>query len=179
MIEEIQEILLSQEQISDKVKEIAAQISADYRQSDLVMIGVLKGAFVFLSDLVRALDIPVEIDFMAVSSYGSSTNTSGVVRILKDLTTDITGRDVIIIEDIIDSGLTLKYLLKNLRARGPKTLEACSLLFKPSRKRVEIPIRYLGFSLPDEFVVGYGLDFGERFRNLPFIATLKDQTAHP
>src|SRR5262249_47030824 len=152
---------------------LAATISADYEGRDLLMVGILKGAVLFMADLMRHLSIDAEIDFMALSSYGSDTDSSGVVRILKDLDESIDGRDVLIIEDIIDSGLTLHYLLRNLRARNPSSLEVCALLTKPERRRVENPIRYVGFEIPNRFVIGYGLDHGERFRNLRYVAALE------
>ncbi len=160
--------------ISDEVSELGAEISADYGDRDLVMVGVLRGAVVFIADLLRALTVPCEIDFMAVSSYGSSRDSSWVVRILKDLDDSITGRHVLIVEDIVDSGLTLNYLMRNLQARDPASLEVCSLLTKPERRRVEIPIKYTGFEIPNEFVVGYGLDFAQRYRNLDHVALLPE-----
>jgi hypoxanthine phosphoribosyltransferase len=166
------EILVSEEELQRKISEIAARISDDYRGRELLVIGVLKGAVFFIADLVRQVDVPCEIDFMAVSSYGSQTHSSGVVRILKDLDIPIAGRHVLIVEDIIDSGLTLSYLLKNLASRDPASLEICALLTKPRHRRLGISTRYVGFELPDVFVVGYGLDHAERFRNLPFIAAL-------
>ncbi len=154
------------------MRELGAEISNDYRDRDLIMVGVLRGAVVFIADLLRQLSVPCEIDFMAVSSYGSSRDSSGVVRILKDLDDSITGRDVLIVEDIVDSGLTLNYLRKNLQARDPASLEVCTLLDKPQRRRVEIPIKYTGFEIPNAFVVGYGLDHAQRYRNLDHVATL-------
>lgn len=154
------------------MRELGAEISNDYRGRDLIMVGVLRGAVVFIADLLRQLSVPCEIDFMAVSSYGSSRDSSGVVRILKDLDDSITGRDVLIVEDIVDSGLTLNYLRKNLQARDPASLEVCTLLDKPQRRRVEIPIKYTGFEIPNAFVVGYGLDHAQRYRNLDHVATL-------
>lgn len=168
------EVLISSEQLSDRVAELGAQISRDYDGKDLVMVGVLRGAVVFIADLLRALDVPCEIDFMAVSSYGSSSDSSGVVRILKDLDDSITGRDVLIVEDIVDSGLTLNYLMRNLRARDPGSLEVCSLLTKPERRRVDVPIRYTGFEIPNTFVVGYGLDHAQQYRHLPYVAELPE-----
>jgi hypoxanthine phosphoribosyltransferase len=166
------EILVSEEDLQGRIREIAAEISADYRGRELLVIGVLKGAIFFIADLVRQLDVPCEIDFMAVSSYGSQTHSSGVVRILKDLDIPIAGRHVLIVEDVIDSGLTLSYLLKNLASRDPASLEICALLTKPRHRRLGISTKYVGFELPDVFVIGYGLDHGERFRNLPYIAAL-------
>jgi len=170
---DIDRILVTDDEIQSKVAELGKQISEDYRGKDLLMIGVLKGAFMLMSDLARHITTPLELDFMAVSSYGSATKTSGVVRIMKDLDLDITGRDVLIIEDIIDSGLTLSYLMKNLRARKPAGLEVCALLSKPEVQKVTLDVRYHGFALPPVFVVGYGLDYGERYRNLPYVGTLK------
>ena len=156
-----------------RVRELAAEISRDYDGKDLVLIGVLKGAVFFLSDLMRHLEIPVEVDFMAVASYGSATKSSGVVRILKDLDAAIEGRDVLIVEDIVDSGLTLQYLLRNLAGRNPRSLEVCALLIKPERQKVDLPTRYVGFEIPNRFAIGYGLDHAERYRNLPYVAALK------
>ncbi len=167
-------MLISAEDLSNRVAELGAQISLDYAGKDLVMVGVLRGAVVFIADLLRALDIACEIDFMAVSSYGSSRDSSGVVRILKDLDDSITGRDVLIVEDIVDSGLTLNYLIRNLRARDPGSLEVCSLLTKPERRRVDVPIRYTGFEIPNTFVVGYGLDHAQHYRHLPYVAELPE-----
>jgi hypoxanthine phosphoribosyltransferase len=169
----IGETLVGQEDLQRRVKELGAEISADYEDSDLVMIGVLKGAILFLADLMRELTVPCEVDFMAVSSYGSSTDSSGVVRILKDLDASIEGRDVLVVEDIIDSGLTLHYLMKNLRARNPASLEVCALLTKPERRRIDLPIRYVGFEIPNRFAIGYGLDHAQRYRNLPYVAALE------
>ncbi len=168
------EVLISTEQLSDRVAELGAQISRDYAGKDLVMVGVLRGAVVFIADLLRTLDVVCEIDFMAVSSYGSSRDSSGVVRILKDLDDSITGRDVLIVEDIVDSGLTLNYLMRNLRARDPASLEVCALLTKPERRRVDVPIRYTGFEIPNTFVVGYGLDHAQQYRHLPYVAELPE-----
>jgi hypoxanthine phosphoribosyltransferase len=171
--EDVGEILITEHEIQSKVAELAKEITEDYRGRDLLLVGVLKGAFMLMSDLARHVTIPLELDFMAVSSYGSATKTSGIVRILKDLDLDISGRDVLIVEDIIDSGLTLSYLIKNLKARGPRSLEVCALLSKPEVQKVELDVRYEGFALPPVFVVGYGLDYGERYRNLPYVGTLK------
>ncbi|HEY7105422.1 MAG TPA: hypoxanthine phosphoribosyltransferase [Acidimicrobiia bacterium] len=156
--------------LRDRVLALGKEITADYNGRPPLLVGVLKGAFVFMSDLSRAIDLPVEFDFMAVSSYGSATRSSGVVRIIKDLDLDLTGRDVLIVEDIVDSGLTLAYLKKNLAARNPASLEVCALLVKEGLQRVELDLKYVGFQIPPVFVVGYGLDVGERFRNLPYIA---------
>ena len=168
----IGEVLVGAEDLERRVRDLGAEISADYEGRDLVMIGVLKGAVLFMADLMRALTVPCEIDFMAVSSYGSSTDSSGVVRILKDLDASIEGRDVLVVEDIIDSGLTLHYLFKNLGARSPRSIEVCALLTKPERRRVEMPIRYVGFEIPNRFAIGYGLDHAQRYRNLPYVAVL-------
>jgi hypoxanthine phosphoribosyltransferase len=170
----IGEILVPAEDLERRVRELADEISRDYAGKDLVLIGVLKGAVFFLSDLMRHLSVPVEVDFMAVASYGSATKSSGVVRILKDLDAVIEGRDVLIVEDIVDSGLTLQYLLRNLNGRNPRSLEVCALLIKPERRKVELKTRYIGFEIPNRFAIGYGLDYGERYRNLPFVAALKD-----
>jgi hypoxanthine phosphoribosyltransferase len=169
----IGEILVEADELQRRVAELGAEISRDYEGRDLVMIGVLKGAVLFLADLMRALEVPCEIDFMAVSSYGSSTDSSGVVRILKDLDASIAGRDVLLVEDIVDSGLTLHYLLKNLRARDPRSLEVVALLTKPERRRIDLPIKYVGFEIPNQFAIGYGLDHGQRYRNLGYVAALK------
>jgi hypoxanthine phosphoribosyltransferase len=166
------EIIVGTEDLQRRVAELGAEISRDYEGNDLVMICVLKGAVVFMADLMRHVTVPCELDFMAVSSYGSATDSSGVVRILKDLDASIEGRDVLIVEDIIDSGLTLQYLLRSLKARDPASLEVCALLTKPERRRVELPIRYVGFEIPNRFVVGYGLDHAQKHRNLRHIAVL-------
>jgi hypoxanthine phosphoribosyltransferase len=158
--------------LHERVAELGAEISADYGERDLVMVGVLKGALIFMADLMRSLTIPCEIDLMAVSSYGSATDSSGVVRILKDLDTSIAGRDLLIVEDIVDSGLTLQYLLRNLKAREPASIEVCALLTKPERRRVDTPIRYVGFEIADRFAIGYGLDHAQRYRNLDYVAEL-------
>ncbi len=170
--EQIGEILVPADDLQDRVRALAEAISRDYAGRDLLLIGVLKGAFLFLADLMRHLTLPCEVDFMAVASYGSSTESSGVVRIIKDLDAPLEGRDVLIVEDIVDSGLTLQYLLRTLQARNPASLEVCALLTKPERRKVEMPARYIGFEIPDRFAVGYGLDHAERFRNLPYIAAL-------
>jgi hypoxanthine phosphoribosyltransferase len=171
---QIGEILVSAEDLDRRVSELAREISRDYAGRNLVLVGVLKGAVFFLSDLMRRLDLPVEVDFMAVASYGSATKSSGVVRILKDLDASIEGRDVLIVEDIVDSGLTLQYLLRNLAGRNPRSLEVCALLIKPERQKVELPTRYVGFEIPNRFAIGYGLDYGERYRNLPYVAALAE-----
>jgi hypoxanthine phosphoribosyltransferase len=174
--DDIASVLITEQQINEKIRELAKQISDDYPErgdrDDLVLVAVLKGAVMFMTDLSRALTVPVQMEFMAVSSYGSATSSSGVVRILKDLDRDIAGRHVLIVEDIIDSGLTLSWLLKNLESRGPASLEVCTLLRKPDAVKVEVPVRYVGFEIPNEFVVGYGLDYAERYRDLPYIGTL-------
>ena len=168
----VTEVLIEEDDLQRRIGELGVEISADYQGRDLLLVGVLKGAVFFLSDLMRHIDIPVEVDFMAVASYGSATDSSGVVRILKDLDVVIEGRDVLIVEDIVDSGLTLQYLLRNLGSRNPASLEVCALLTKPERRKVELRARYVGFEIPDRFVVGYGLDYAERYRNLPFVAAL-------
>ena len=169
----IGEVLVAADELQRRVVELGAEISSDYAGRSLLLVGVLKGAVFFLSDLMRFIDIPVEVDFMAVASYGSATDSSGVVRILKDLDVAIEGRDVLIVEDIVDSGLTLQYLMRNLGSRNPRTLEVCALLTKPERRKVDLPTRYVGFEIADRFVVGYGLDYAERHRNLPFVAALE------
>jgi hypoxanthine phosphoribosyltransferase len=169
----IGETLVAAEDLERRVRALAGEISRDYEGKDLVLVGVLKGAVFFLSDLMRHLTIPVEVDFMAVASYGSATKSSGVVRILKDLDAAIDGRDVLIVEDIVDSGLTLQYLMRNLAGRNPRSLEVCALLIKPERQKVDLPARYVGFEIPNRFAIGYGLDHAERYRNLPYVAALK------
>ncbi|HET6829842.1 MAG TPA: hypoxanthine phosphoribosyltransferase [Solirubrobacterales bacterium] len=171
--EQIGETLIESGRLHARVAELGAEISRDYAGRDLVLVGVLKGALIFMADLMRELEVPCEIDLMAVSSYGSATDSSGVVRILKDLDTSINGRDVLIVEDIVDSGLTLQYLLRNLRAREPASVEVCALLTKPDRRRVETPIRYVGFEIPNRFAIGYGLDHAQRYRNLDYVAVLE------
>ena len=169
---DIGEILVQRDELEHRVQELGAEITRDYAERDLVLVGVLKGAVFFISDLMRHIDAPCEVDFMAVASYGSATDSSGVVRILKDLDINIAGRDVIVVEDIIDSGLTLSYLMRNLQARKPASLEVCTLLTKPERREIDVPVRYVGFEIPNRFVIGYGLDFAERYRNLPYIGVL-------
>lgn len=164
------------EAIQQRIVELGRDLTDDYRGKDLLILGVLRGAILFLADLIRAIDLPLSIDFMAVSSYGSSTKTSGVVRILKDLDEDIKGRNVVLVEDVVDTGLTLNYLLKNLASRGPASLEVCALLRKRGKQKVPIRIKYTGFDIPDEFVVGYGLDHAERYRNLPFVSVLRTES---
>jgi hypoxanthine phosphoribosyltransferase len=174
--DDFEDVLVTSSEISARLDEIARAIEADQPEGeDLLLIGVLRGAYVLMADLARRLRIPTSVDFMAVSSYGAATTSSGVVRILKDLDTEIEGRHVLIVEDIVDSGLTLDYLLNNLRSRQPASIEIMTLLTKPSRRRVDIPVRYVGFEVPDVFVVGYGLDYNERYRNLDFIGTLKPE----
>jgi hypoxanthine phosphoribosyltransferase len=168
----IAEVLIEEETLRERVVELGTEISGDYAGRDLLLVGVLKGAVFFMADLMRRLTVPCEIDFMAISSYGAATNSSGVVRILKDLDINIAGRDVLVVEDIIDSGLTLSYLRRTLLARKPATLEICALLTKPERREIEVPLRYVGFEIPNRFVIGYGLDFAERYRNLPYIGVL-------
>ena len=160
-------ILLTEQQIQERIKQLGEQISEDYKDSVPLLVGVLKGAFIYMADLARSISLPVEFDFMAVSSYGNATKTSGVVRIVKDLDIDLSGRDVIVVEDIIDSGLTLNYLRKNLESRGPASLEICALLLRSGRQASELGLKYVGFEIPPDFVVGYGLDVAERYRNLP------------
>jgi hypoxanthine phosphoribosyltransferase len=172
---DIEKILVSEQEIQAKLSEMGADITADYEGKQLLLIGVLKGAFVVMADLSRAIRLPLEFDFMAVSSYGMATKTSGVVRIIKDLDHDLEGMDVLLVEDIVDSGLTLKYLLKNLSQRRPASLEVAALLRKKGIQKVPLDLRYIGFDIPNEFVVGYGLDYAERYRNLPFIGTLKPE----
>ena len=166
------EILIEEDALQERVAALGQELSADYAGRDLLLIGVLKGAVFFMADLMRNITVPCEVDFMAISSYGASTDSSGVVRILKDLDINIEGRDVLVVEDIIDSGLTLSYLMRNLEARGPASLEICALLTKPERREIEVPVRYVGFEIPNRFVIGYGLDFGERYRNLPYVGIL-------
>jgi len=172
---DIAEILIGTEELQAKVAELGRQISEDYRGRNPLLICLLRGAVVFLSDLIRATDIPLEMDFMAISSYGASTESSGVVRLMMDLKSNITGRDVLIVEDIVDTGRTLAYILDNLQTRRPADIKVCALLSKPSRREVQVELDYLGFEIPDEFVVGYGLDYAEAYRNLPFIGVLKPE----
>ncbi len=172
---DVDKVLISAEEIQDKINELAKQITEDYRGRDLLLVGVLKGAFVFMSDLARGVQLPLEFDFMAVSSYGSATKSSGVVRILKDLDYEITDRDVLLVEDIIDSGLTISYLLRYLEARRPASLEICSLFWKKGEQAVPMDVKYPGFEIPPVFVVGYGLDYNEKYRNLPYIGVLKPE----
>jgi len=169
---QIGEILVQPDALAQRVRDLGAEISRDYKGRDPLLVGVLKGAVFFLADLMRHIDIPCEVDFMAVASYGSATDSSGVVRIIKDLDRAIEGRHVLIVEDIVDSGLTLQYLLRNLGSRSPASVEVCALLTKPERRKVELHARYVGFEIPDRFAIGYGLDHGERYRNLPYVAAL-------
>jgi hypoxanthine phosphoribosyltransferase len=171
--DDIEKVLISEEEIQAKLAAMGAEITRDYEGSSLLLVGVLKGAFVVMADLARHIQLPLQFDFMAVSSYGAATKTSGVVRILKDLDHDLKDLDVLVVEDIVDSGLTLKYLLKNLAGRKPASLEVAALLRKEGIQQVELDVRYVGFDIPNEFVVGYGLDYAEKFRNLPYIGTLK------
>ena len=169
---DLEEVLITSERLQQRITEMAGQIDADYADRELLLVGVLKGAVMVMADLARAMCLPVQMDWMAVSSYGSGTKSSGVVRILKDLDCDITGRHVLVVEDIIDSGLTLSWLVRNLQSRGPASLRVCTLLRKPGAARVDVDVSYTGFDIPNAFVIGYGLDFAERYRNLPFIGTL-------
>lgn len=171
----IKKVLISEEELQNKVIELGKRITEDYKDKDLLIVCVLKGAVMFVSDLIKQINLPLEIDFMAISSYGNSTKSSGVVRILKDLEKDIEGKDLLIVEDIIDSGLTLAYLVDNLKSRNPRSLEICTLLDKEERRSVEVNTKYIGFTVPDEFVVGYGLDYAEKYRNIPYIFVLKEE----
>jgi hypoxanthine phosphoribosyltransferase len=168
------EILIEEDALQRRIGELGRELSADYAGRDLLLIGVLKGAVFFMADLMRHITVPCEVDFMAISSYGAATDSSGVVRILKDLDLNIEGRDVLVVEDIIDSGLTLSYLTRTLDARAPASLEVCALLTKPERREVDVAVRYVGFEIPNRFVIGYGLDFAERYRNLPFVGVLHE-----
>ncbi|MDF2634879.1 MAG: hypoxanthine phosphoribosyltransferase [Pelosinus sp.] len=175
MINDVERVLLSEEQLAKRILEIGAEITADYAGKEILMIGVLRGAVLFMADLARAIKVPVAIDFMAVSSYGAGTSSSGVVRILKDLDENVEGKHVLVVEDIIDSGLTLNYLVDNLKSRQPASIKICTLLNKPDRRKVDVDIAYNGFTIPDHFVIGYGLDYAEKYRNLPFIGILKPE----
>ena len=170
----VSEILIDEQTLRGRIAELGEEISNDYRGRAPLLVGVLKGAVFFMADLMRELTVPCEIDFMAISSYGASTDTSGVVRILKDLDLNIEGRDVLVVEDIIDSGLTLNYLMGNLESRNPSSIEICALLTKPERREIDVPVRYVGFEIPNKFVIGYGLDFAERYRNLPYVGVLDE-----
>ena len=173
------EVLIEEEPLQARIAELGVEISSEYDGRDLLLVGVLKGAVFFMADLMRELSIPCEIDFMAISSYGAATDSSGVVRILKDLDTNIAGRDVLVVEDIIDSGLTLSYLIRSLKARKPASLEICALLTKPERREIDVPVKFVGFEIPNKFVIGYGLDFAERYRNLPYVAVLHPDLIPP
>lgn len=173
MKNDIQEVLLTEEMLAAKVAELGAQITRDYADKEILAIGILKGAIVFMADLIRAIDRPVDLDFMAVSSYGERTDSSGIVRILKDLDQSIEGKHVLIVEDIIDSGQTLSYLIRNLKERRPASIQLCTLMNKPERRKVDLPVKYVGFEIPNEFVVGYGLDYAEKYRNLPYLGVLR------
>ncbi len=168
------EILIDEERLQARIRELGREISSDYAGRELLLVGVLKGAVFFMADLMREITVPCEIDFMAISSYGASTDSSGVVRILKDLDINIENRHVVVVEDIVDSGLTLSYLVRNLESRSPASLEVCALLTKPGRREIEVDVGYVGFEIPNEFVVGYGLDFNERYRNLPYVGVLHE-----
>ena len=168
------EILIGEDELQARIRALGAEISVDYHGRELLLVGVLKGAVFFMADLMRSISVACEIDFMAISSYGAATDSSGVVRILEDLDINIEGRHVLVVEDIIDSGLTLSYLLRNLESREPASLEICALLTKPDRREVDVPVRYIGFEIPNRFVIGYGLDFAERYRNLPYVGVLRD-----
>jgi hypoxanthine phosphoribosyltransferase len=169
------DILIDAESLRARVAELGEEISAAYEGQDLLLIGVLKGAVFFMADLMRHLTVPCEVDFMAISSYGASTDSSGVVRILKDLDINIEGRRVLVVEDIIDSGLTLSYLIRNLESREPASLDVCALLTKPDRREIDVPVRWIGFEIPNRFVIGYGLDFAEKYRNLPYVGVLSEE----
>lgn len=171
----IKKVLIDEETLQLKIKELGAKITEDYKGKDLLVVCILKGAVMFVSDLIKRINLPLEIDFMAVSSYGNATKSSGVVRILKDLNEEINGKDILIVEDIIDSGLTLSYLIDNLKSRNPASVAVCTLLDKPDNRKTPIEIGYTGFVVPDEFVVGYGLDYAEKYRNVPFIFVLKEE----
>ena len=174
---DVEEVLIEEDALRARVAELGATITEDYRGRDLLLVGVLKGAVFFMADLMRRIELPCEVDFMAISSYGDSVDSSGVVRILKDLDVSIEGRNVLVVEDIVDSGLTLSYLVRLLKARRPASIEICALLAKPERRENEVACRYVGFEIPNRFVVGYGLDFAERFRNLPYIGVLRQELA--
>jgi hypoxanthine phosphoribosyltransferase len=169
---DLEKVLITEKDLQARIRELAARIDRDYAGRELLLVGVLKGAVMVMADLARALHLPISMDWMAVSSYGSGTKSSGVVRIMKDLDADIMGRDVLVVEDIVDSGLTLSWLMSNLASRGPASLEVCALMRKPEAAEIEINVRYVGFDIPNEFVIGYGLDYAERYRNLPFVGTL-------
>ena len=173
------EVLIEEADLQARIQELGREVSADYAGKELLLVGVLKGAVFFMADLMRELTVSCEIDFMAISSYGAATDSSGVVRILKDLDINVSGRDVLVVEDIIDSGLTLSYLMRSLKARKPASLEICALLTKPDRREIDVPVRFVGFEIPNKFVIGYGLDFAERYRNLPYVAVLHPDLIRP
>jgi len=175
VLKDIKNIMISEEEIAKRVKELGKQLTEEYNGKELLVVGILKGCMLFLSDLVRTIDLPLTMDFMVVSSYGTTTKSSGVVRIIKDLEREIEGKDVLIVEDIVDTGLTLSYLIENFKTRNPKSVKVCSLLDKPDRRKAQVDIQYVGFKIPDEFVVGYGLDYSEIYRNLPFVCVLKPE----
>ncbi len=176
---DLKQVLITQDQLHQRIGELAAEIDADYADRELLLVGVLKGAVMVMADLARAMHLPVQMDWMAISSYGSGTKSSGVVRILKDLDTDISGRHVLVVEDIVDSGLTLSWLIGNLKSRGPASVQVCVLLRKPNSARMDVDVAYTGFEIDDSFVIGYGLDYAERYRNLPFIGTLAEHVYNP
>jgi hypoxanthine phosphoribosyltransferase len=176
---DLKDVLITADQLQERVCELAAQIDADYAGRELLLVGVLKGAVMVMADLARAMHMPVQMDWMAISSYGSGTKSSGVVRILKDLDADISGRHVLVVEDIVDSGLTLSWLVGNLKSRGPASVQVCVLLRKPSAVRMDVDVAYTGFDIEDEFVIGYGLDYAQRYRNLPFVGTLAEHVYRP
>lgn len=175
MLEGIKNVMIKEEEIAERVKQLGKQLTEEYDGKELLVVGILKGCMLFLSDLVRAIDLPLTMDFMVVSSYGTATKSSGVVRIIKDLEREIEGKDVLIVEDIVDTGLTLSYLVENFKTRNPKSVKVCCLLDKPDRRKAKVDIEYVGFEIPDEFVVGYGLDYAEVYRNLPFVCVLKPE----
>lgn len=175
MRNDIKEILITTESLQTRIKELGQEITEDYKGQDLMIVCVLKGAVMFMSDLAQNIDLPATMDFMAVSSYGSSTVSSGVVKILKDLDSSIEGKNILIVEDIIDTGLTLSYIIDNLKSRGPKSVKICTLLDKPERRKADIEVDYTGFTVPDEFIVGYGIDYAEKYRNLPYIGCIKEE----
>lgn len=175
MEEVVKEILVTTDAIQKRVKELGQEITEDYKGKDLMLVGILKGAVIFMSELAQEIKLPITMDFMAVSSYGDSSQSSGVVRIIKDLDSHIEGKDILIVEDIIDTGLTLDYLTDNLRKRKPNSVRICTLLDKPDRRKIEVPVDYVGFEVPDEFIIGYGIDYAEKYRNLPYISALKEE----
>jgi hypoxanthine phosphoribosyltransferase len=175
VLEGIKNVMIKEEEIAERVKQLGKQLTEEYDGKELLVVGILKGCMLFLSDLVRAIDLPLTMDFMVVSSYGTATKSSGVVRIIKDLEREIEGKDVLIVEDIVDTGLTLSYLVENFKTRNPKSVKVCCLLDKPDRRKAKVDIEYVGFEIPDEFVVGYGLDYAEVYRNLPFVCVLKPE----